>query len=69
MRASEILTAVLLSPLAIWGGLPGVIVFASGISAHVVLSVAKERERDDRIARETAQRLREAEAKPTAYRA
>ena len=69
MRASEILTAVLLSPLAIWGGLPGVIVFAGGIFAHVVVNVAKERERDDRVARETAQRLREAKAKPTAYRA
>ena len=69
MKASEILTAVLLSPLAIWGGLPGVIVFAGGISAHVVVNVAKERERDDSVARETAQRLREAEAKPTAYRA
>ena len=45
------------------------IVFAVGISTHVLVNVAKERERDDRVARETAQRLREAEAKPTAYRA
>ncbi|MEE9279217.1 MAG: hypothetical protein V3V67_03490 [Myxococcota bacterium] len=68
MRASEIASAVLLAPLAIFGGLPGVIVFVAGVSAHVVLNVAKERERDDRTAREIARRLREAEASSSPYR-
>ncbi len=68
MRASEIASAVLLAPLAIFGGLPGVIVFVVGVSAHVVLNVAKERERDDRTARAIGRRLREAEASSSPYR-
>ncbi len=63
MKASEILTAVLLSPLAIFGGLPGVIAFVVGVSAHTVVSVARERERDEVALREEARRLREAEAR------
>jgi hypothetical protein len=63
MKASEILTAVLLSPLAIFGGLPGVIAFVVGVSAHTVVSVAQERERDEVALREEARRLREAEVR------
>ena len=45
MKASEILAAVVLSPLGIFGGFPGVIAFAVGIIVLVVANVAKERER------------------------
>jgi hypothetical protein len=66
MRASEILSAVLLSPLAIFGGLPGVIAFVVGVSAYTVVSVADEKERDEMALREEARKLREAETRHAA---
>ncbi len=59
MKASEILAAVVLSPLGIFGGFPGVIAFAVGIIVLVVANVAKERERDELAARQVAQMLRD----------
>ena len=59
MKASEILGVVVLSPLGIFGGLPGVIAFAGGIIVLVAANVAKERERDELAARQTAQMLRD----------
>ncbi len=63
MKASEILTAVLLSPLVIFGGLPGVIVFVIGVSARTTVSVAQEREQEEVTLHEQARKLREAEAR------
>ena len=59
MRASEILGVVLLSPLGIFGGFPGVIAFAVGTTVLVVVGVAKERERDELAARHAEQKLRD----------
>ncbi len=59
MRASEILGVVLLSPLGIFGGFPGVVAFAVGTTVLVVAGVAKEKERDELAARHAAQRLRD----------
>ena len=59
MKASEILGVILLSPLGIFGGSPGVIAFAVGITVLVVANVAKERERAEQVARHTAQMLRD----------
>ncbi len=59
MKASEILGVVLLSPIGIFGGFPGVIAFAVGVTVLVVANVAKERERDEAAARDAAQRLRD----------
>ncbi len=59
MKASEILAVVVLSPLGIFGGFPGVIAFAVGIIVLVVANVAKERERDELAARQVAQMLRD----------
>ena len=59
MKASEILGVVLLSPLGIFGGFPGVVAFAVGTAVLVVAGVAKEKERDELAARHAAQRLRD----------
>ncbi len=59
MKATEILAVVLLAPLGIFGGLPGIAVFAVGITVVVVAVVAKERERDEVAARQAAQALRD----------
>lgn len=60
MKALELVAALLLSPLAVLGGPPGVLGFTLCLCALAVVGAAREKERDERAARAAYERLQAA---------
>ena len=65
MKRPELATALLLSPLAVFGGTPGLLLFALGTSAHAAVSVARDLAADESKSRQRAAKLRDISAKLT----